>query len=308
MFERETVVTSSSSGVSWRPVAWPGQFIFLDEDRPASDGTKEYLLFRGFRSPRSIHAYLLSASDVELQIALNGSIVKTFNAAPQRSQTRHDEFILNRTQLVPVPVYKGDNYLEVAVRQPPGTKGFLVGFVSSKGKPLALKLSDDSPPGEDDVDDEIVSLRHRDPVYNGSFETGGDPPTAWVRGANEGDLRVAIEGRTAAKGSRSVRLELRGAGRGGLIQRLVVEPNTEYRLTAALRAQRLQGEAYVSLFRGDIHNKLVNTNPITKGTVGWDRLDLTWVSRKTRTVYVACYVKGTRGTVWFDEVHMSKKR
>ncbi|MEE8141918.1 MAG: hypothetical protein V3T77_02345, partial [Planctomycetota bacterium] len=226
----------------WRRAVWPYNFIAVDEDRPAFQFRQRYLFFRRLVVPRDVDAEILCASDVQLEIRLNGNAIGYLDASPQYSQPRHDELMLNQKRSFRVNLYKGENLLEVAVNQPHHSKGFLLEFITPEGKPLPLGFADDGPPGEK-LSIKLQKLKGRNPIYNSSFELGEKFPTAWNRGANEGPIKISL-GSSFSDGH-SLRFDLQGPARGGVIQRVVVKPDKRYRLTAKVRTQQLAGEVYV---------------------------------------------------------------
>ena len=89
-------VHSPGEKISWRKTVWPGRFISLDENRSASPGKQQYLLYRQLFVSQEIEAQILCASDVQLEIRVNGAAVGALDASPQYSQPRHDELMLNQ--------------------------------------------------------------------------------------------------------------------------------------------------------------------------------------------------------------------
>ena len=85
---------------------------------------------------------------------------------------------------------------------------------------------------------------------NGSFDQEPENPVAWIEGATEPRkaLAISLAGEQKAHGKQSLKLQLNRDGRGGLIQRIAVDPGKKYRLTAALATRDLVGEAYVGFF------------------------------------------------------------
>ena len=110
-----------------------------------------------------------------------------------------------------------------------------------------------------------------------------------------------------ASGNQCLRIEVRAPGHGGLIQRIAVTPRRAYKLSSRLRTSGFKGKAYACVFTRDLRrNQLGRTEPITESTGSWTRVDGIWRSGDRRVVYAACYVEGTRGTVWFDDVRLTE--
>lgn len=297
----------ADSDAQWRRALWPSRFIRVDEDRPPEPHSQKYLYFREIVAPKEMQARVLVASDVQLEIRLNGSALGFLDASPQQAQPVHDELMLNQKRPFTANLFKGVNYLEVAVNQPRGSKGFLVEFITEEGKPLPLRVRDDGPPGED-LSRDIVRLGTRNPVYNGSFDGGGRTPTGWTVGAVEGPMNIAADNSRRLSGERSLRIDVNGSSRGGLIQRVVVEPGKKYRLSGSMSCENLDGEAYISLFTGDINGNLGRTDPLRARNSNWKTFSTEWFPGTSRVVYVACYAKASTGTVWFDDVELKEVR
>ncbi|MGE3164819.1 MAG: hypothetical protein AB7O52_07930 [Planctomycetota bacterium] len=297
-------------GSSWRALEWPGRFTAVDGDANPADTRRRYLFFRRFSVPKETEVRLLCASDVQLEVSVNGTPVGFLDASPQFRQPVHDELMLDQKRPFTIPLYRGENQIEVSVSQPPGSKGFFVEWLDGDGKPVPLRLLPEGPPGAAEGV-KPTRLRARNPIYNGSFEQASKLPTAWVEGASEpaGALAIRIDTKNKVQGEQSIAIDLRGAGRGGLIQRIVVEPGQKYRLRAALRTENFDGEAYVAFFTGDLHDgQRGKTEPLRLVNSPWRLCETQWLPGNTHVVYVACYVKGTRGTVGFDGLELVEVR
>lgn len=297
-------------GSTWRAFDWPGRFTAVDGDANPSSERRRYLFFRRFHVAKDTEAQLLCASDVQIEVIVNGTSVGFLDASPQFRQPVHDELMLDQKRPFTVPLYRGENQIEIAVSQPPGSKGFFIEWLSPDGKPFPIRLLPEGPSGVVEGA-KPTRLRPRNPIYNGSFEQATKLPTAWVEGASEpaGALVPRIDTKNKAQGDRSLAIDLRAAGRGGVIQRIVVDPGKKYKLRAALRTENFDGEAYVAFFTGDIHDgQRAKTEPLRVPTTPWRLLETPWLPGNTHVVYVACYVKGTRGTVGFDALELVEAR
>lgn len=297
-------------GPGWRAVQWPNRFTSVDADAAPSNDVRRYLFFRRFHVQRDTEAQVLCSSDVQLELRVNGTAIGFLDSSPQFRQPRHDELMLNQKRSFTVPLYKGENQLEVAVVQYPGSKGFFLEWITPDGKPLPMKVINDGPPGVK-ATGKPQRLAARNPIYNGSFEQGGSFPTAWVEGPTEPPRALQmelIEG-GAVHGRRHLRITLARPGRGAVIQRFVTEPGKKYRLQAALRTSRFRGEAYVAFFTDDLHDgQRGKTKPLKLAQSKWQSFEADWFAGTGRVTYVACYVKGTSGQVDFDALELVEVR
>ncbi len=294
----------------WQAVTWPTDFISLDMDRPASPLERRYRLFVRFAVPQNAIAFLVGTSDCALEVRLNGHAVARFDASPQLAQPVHDELMLDRKRAFPVLLLAGENTIEVDALQPPGARGFLLGLAGPDGRPIAARLRPEGPEGED-LAPEPKALKPVGPVLDPGFEEGaGQSFGPWTAGPIEGGLRAAIDDLEFAGGRRSLRIEAVRPGAGGIIQRVVVEPGAVYRVRAKIKTEKLDGEAYVSLFTGDIGNTISRTEPLRGPGLPprWVEAGGRFASQKRRSVYVCCWVKAKSGTVWFDDVELVREK
>ncbi|MCI0652308.1 MAG: hypothetical protein L0Z55_10540, partial [Planctomycetes bacterium] len=298
---------AEAQAATWRRVVWPSAFIRLDEERSPESFAQSYLLFRRIKLPQEVEARLVCASDVQLEVRLNGNAVGFFDASPQYTQPVHDELMLNQKRGFHVKLYAGENFLEVAANQPPGSRGFLLEFLTVEGKALPLAFVDEGPEGEDQ-EKKVARLKTRNPVLNHSFELGETFATAWVHGPVEpwGGFDVAFDKAEKVAGDRSLRIRLKTAARGGVIQRIVLEPGKRYEMSALMRTENLDGEAFVSFFTGDVHVQFGKTPPLREPNSPWARYEMSWFPGESRVAYIACYVHGKSGTVWFDQIEMKE--
>ncbi len=302
-------VRSRDESALWRRVAWPSVFTRLDEDRAPADETQHYLFFRRIRLPKAVDARLVCASDVQLELRLNGAAVALFDASPQFSQPAHDEGMLNQKRASFVHLYEGENMVEVAATQPPGSRGFLVELLDEKGEPIRIALDDDPPDGCE-CSKKISNLEPRNAVMNESFELGAEFPTAWLAGPIQpaSGIEIALDPLEKTEGTRSLRLRLATAANGGVIQRVVVEPGKKYRLGASLRTEGLDGETFVGFFTDDVNTHYGKTEPIREALTAWSRYEANWFAGTTRVIYLVCYLRGKSGTVWFDDIVLDEAK
>lgn len=304
----------TEDGRGWRARQWPSSFIDVEGSARASAQERRYLFFTRIISPVEQDARLVMASDVQLEVRVDGLAVGSFDASPQYAQPRHDELMLNQKRAFPVLLSKGENIVEVAVVQPPGSRGFLAEWINPDGEALELAYRQEGPPGESAK--KFRPLRPRDPIRNGSFDQffgadGAEFPVAWIEGATEPRqaLAISLDDTLKVHGKRSLQLTLRRDGRGGLIQRIAVEPGKKYRLSAALATRGLDGEAFIGFFTDDVHTGVRGkTEPLRAPNSGWKPFEVDWFSGTSRVVYLVCYLKGKAGTVWFDGLQLEVAR
>jgi len=287
----------------WRRVNWPSANIDLVIDGEPIAGNRRFLLFRRIAVPEECEARLLVASDVALEVRVNGTAIGSYDSSPQLSQPVHDELMLDQKRPLPVVLPRGESFIEIAVNQSPGSRGFTIGLATPDGEPLRLALIDDPPPGEESSKERAQKVE-TPPLLAGGFESAWKP--AWVEGATEppGALRFTIDDGSPAVGKGALEVELLAPATGAIIQRAMVSPGTTYRLRAAMRSEDFEGEAFVGLFTGELGGVwFARTEPLKKNAP-WRALSAPWSPGSSRVVYIACYVKATRGRVWFDDVQL----
>ncbi|MEM7165695.1 MAG: hypothetical protein AAF581_09535 [Planctomycetota bacterium] len=296
------------AGQSWRALRWPTGFITADADAVPSLGTRRYLFFTRIVSPVEQEARLVAASDLQLELRVDGLALGSFDASPQYAQPRHDELMLNQKRAFPVTLSKGENILEVAAIQPPGSRGFLIELIDPNGEALDLAYRRAGP---GDESGKFRPLPPRDPIYNGSFDQDPQRPIAWIEGATEptGALAMELDADKKVHGKQSLHLRLKRDGRGGWIQRIAVTPGKKYRLTAGVATRGLDGEAFVGFFTDDLHTGVRGkTEPLRVPNSGWKAYTADWFSGTSRVVYLVCYLKGKQGSAWFDGLRLEEVR
>jgi hypothetical protein len=293
---------------AWQTVTWPTDFVALDQDRGAASDTRSYRLFDRISVPSAVIADLVACSDVAIEVRVNGHAVARLDASPQQSQPVHDELMLDKKKAFPVLLLAGENTIEVDASQPPGARGFILGLCGPDGRPIQVSMKKEGP--ESDAEPaEPKTVKPVGPVLNGGFEEGaGAGLAAWINGPIEGGLKPAADDAAPASGKRCLRIDVASSGAGGVIQRVVVEPGASYRVRAKIRAERLDGEAYVSLFTGDINAPITKTDVLKPAPGRWTEIDGRFAAQKRRCVYVCCYVKAKDGTVWFDDVELIREK
>ncbi len=294
----------------WQPVTWPTDFIALDQGRPPSAEDRQYRLFSRIVVPGNVIAYMVAASDVALEIRLNGHAIARLDASPQLAQPVHDELMLDKKRAFPVLLMAGENVVEVDALQPPGSKGFILGFCGQDGRPLAVKLRLEGPDLEAPPADE-KKLKPEAPVGNGGFEDGASFPAGWIVGPGEpqGGVVPALDAENPAGGARSLRMTVNRPGTGAFMQRVVLEPGAVYKIKARLRADaKFDGDAFVSLFVGEVNSPITRTEPVKQIGPRWIEVQGRFAAAKRRVVYVCCFVKAKAGVVWFDDVELVREK
>ncbi|HIO66039.1 MAG TPA: hypothetical protein EYN40_05020 [Planctomycetes bacterium] len=238
---------------------------------------------------------------MKLQVRLNGSPIGFMDASAQMSQPMHDELMLNQKKPFPIQLLKGENIIEVAATQLVGTRGFRLELMTPEGKPVPVGILDEGPAGED-LSEEVVRIETHQPLVNGDFDAEG-MLDGWIRGEIDpgGSIRFTAEAEHLVTGTRALRAEIREPGAGGIIQRIVVTPGKKYRVTALIKAADFKGEALVGFFTGRIGSWNSRSKPLRRDT-DWIQISFDWMPGTSRTTYIACYLKGQSGTVWFDQI------
>jgi hypothetical protein len=206
------------------------------------------------------------------------------------------------------------NALELTVIRPAGSKGMYVMIAGMDGKPVATvgAIPSVAPDGATRRD---TPVKHPDllPVYNPSFEEGGDFPADWILGLQEGagTFKAALDPAVAAHGTESLRMESDGEISASAIQRLVVEGGATYEQQAAIRTEGFSEKvdrAWVMLFAGSpiTSGGFVKTEIVESSVKGWVKFRVPWKADR-RQVYIGCLFKAGRGgRVWFDSVSLVK--
>ncbi|MCZ6601413.1 MAG: hypothetical protein O6952_00240 [Planctomycetota bacterium] len=299
----------------WRYLKWREDFVNLPAGPPERKSVG-YRLFHRIESARRMDALLVCGSDVQLDLLLNGQALSRIRASPQMSQPRHDDYRLESwaQSVIPVTFQKGENLLEAVAVQPRGSKGFFLAIANYDGKtPGGLRLRTAGPEDPEGTKIKAEALDRRPPVHNPSFEDGGSRPGPWIVGPVEprGSMKWTWDTESALKGTRCLELTANGSTRGALIQRIILEPGAEYVLSGAMKSKDLSGkdcEAYICLFLQDPYSgHLARTEPMKAGTTRWLAFKTKFYPRKRRVAYIGCVLVGSGGTVWFDEVRLTRK-
>lgn len=289
----------------WKRTVWPTPFTDLSAGVTPPTQNRRWLLFRRIAVNRDMEARLAIAADVKLQVRVNGSPVGFVDASAQMTQPMHDELMLNQKKPFPVTLLKGENVIEISATQLVGTRGFRVELMTPDGTPVPMGVLDEGPPGEELLD-EVVRIENHEPLLNGDFEAEGYMD-GWIRGEVDpgGSIRFEAEKEDIGTGTCAMRATLREAGAGGIIQRIVVTPGKRYEVSGILKSEGFKGEALIGFFTGRIGSWSGRSKPL-RGDSDWRRVKFEWSPGQSRTTYLACYIKGLEGTVWFDEIQFKE--
>lgn len=292
---------------NWKRVVWPTPFTDLSSQQQPGIKNRRWLLFRRIAVREDIEARLAIATDVKMQIKVNGSHIGFIDASAQMSQPMHDELMLNNKKPFPVTLLAGENMIEVAVTQLVGTRGFRFELMTPDGTPIPTGVLDEGPAGEN-LAEEITRIESHEPLINGSFEAEGYLD-GWITGEIDpgGSIRFGKETENLVSDTSALQAEIREPGAGGIIQRIVVTPGKKYRVTALVKAEGFQGEALVGFFTGRLGSWSARSKPLRRDT-NWTRISFDWSPGTSRTTYIACYLKGQTGTVWFDQIELREIR
>lgn len=290
---------------SWKRTVWPTPFTDLASDLDPATETRQWILFRRIAVNKDMEARLAVATDVKLQIRVNGSPVGFVDASAQMFQPMHDELMLNQKKPFPVTLLKGENVIEIAATQIRGTRGFRIELMTPDGTPVPMGVLDEGPPGEPLLDD-VVRVENHTPLLNGDFESP-EYLDGWINGEVDpgGSIQFRPETEVIGTGTCALRAEVREPGAGGIIQRIVVTPGKRYEISAIMRSEGFRGEAHLGFFTGRLGSWTGRSKPLRTDS-DWRRVKFEWSPGQSRTTYLACFVQGLEGTVWFDEIEFKE--
>jgi len=144
-------------------------------------------------------------------------------------------------------------------------------------------------------------------IANDSFENERDgKPLEWntATHSGRGELTVGTVGHT---GSRSARISSTAGGDISWSQRVNVEPNVTYKLTAWIKTEDVRGAMGALLNMHELQSGTpVRTKPVT-GTKDWTEVETEFNSGDNRTLTINCLFGGwgrSTGTAWFDDVKL----
>jgi len=301
----------------WKIHQWDGRFVMLasEDDFLKEVGWHFYLTIR---SAEDRAVLLAVGSDCQVSFYLNGKRVSRVAAAPQFTQPAHDGYTMERgnATIVPITLRSGDNALEMTVVKPSGSKGIFLEIAGLDGKPLkdVGYTLEDGPDGADPKKAERVKHATAPPIFNPSFETGAKLPTAWARGAKDGDgeCDISLDAAIHVDGKQCVKLEAKGAMSGSILQRIIVEEKANYEFTVSIHTEGFRAKvdrAWVMFFTGDASQDegFVRTEFVDTDQKGWKQLKFEWKADR-REFYVACVLRAGGGAkAWFDGLTLTKK-
>jgi hypothetical protein len=276
-----------------------------------------YRLFHRVLAAQDLKALAVCASDVQLDLRVNGQSLGLVRGSPQMRQPRHDDYHLEERMqtVIPISLDRGENFIEIRALQDAGSKGFYMQIAGYDGKDLGgLVRLRAAGPEDDGRKVKPRLLDPRPPVHNPSFEEGKKHPKPWIGGPMEprGGIEWRADGRGAARGDRCLRIGLMRTARGCVIQRVLLEPGARYVLRGAVRTEGLRGKdskAYICVFLQDpFDHHLAKTEYPRGGSPTWQIQEAPFFPRKRRVAYVGCVVQGDAGTAWFDEVRLTKEK
>ncbi len=291
----------------WRRIVWPTPFTDLSSGEIPISKNRRWLLFRRIAVREDLDARLAIATDIKMQVKINGADVGFIDASAQMSQPMHDELMLNNKKPFPIKLLAGENIIEVAATQLVGTRGFRIEVMTPDGTPVPLGVLDEGPQGEN-LTEIIDRPDSHQPLINGSFDAAGYLD-GWIAGEVDpgGSIRFSEETEGLPIEGSALKGEVVDPGAGGIIQRIVVTPGKRYRVTALVKAENFQGEALLGFFTGRLGSWTSRSKPIRRDT-DWTRISFEWSPGLSRTTYIACYLKGLSGTVWFDHIEFEEIR
>ena len=164
-----------------------------------------------------------------------------------------------------------------------------------------------------------VAAMHSGALWDGGFEaeaTSGDlSQFAWLLRDSE-FARVGYDESVKRSGQHSLKLLFLGRDStvlgGELLQRLALQPGRRYRLTAYVKAEKLETPTGPRIVVSQDGQPLGQSPPITGGTADWQLLSFEFIapaSGAPLTLGLArkpqfAYDEPTRGTLWFDDFNL----
>ncbi|CAG7653539.1 DNRLRE domain-containing protein [Paenibacillus allorhizosphaerae] len=151
-------------------------------------------------------------------------------------------------------------------------------------------------------------------LVNGGFEQASNElPASWNKWVASGSPQFASDGQTVKQGSRSLKIQAAETSRGSMTQSVRVEQNQNYQLSAWIKTDNIVSNDRGVVLRyqfSDADGKKIGTDMFTaarKGTSDWQQLTHKMaVPSGAVKVLVELFLWGATGTVWFDDVRLSK--
>ncbi|WP_218094113.1 DUF7594 domain-containing protein [Paenibacillus solanacearum] len=151
-------------------------------------------------------------------------------------------------------------------------------------------------------------------LVNGGFEQASNGlPANWNKWVASGSPQFASDSQTVKEGSRSLKIQSAETSRGSMTQSARVEPNQNYQLSAWIKTDNIVSNDRGVVLRyqfSDVDGKKIGADMFTaarKGTGDWQQLTHKMaVPSGAVKVLVELFLWGATGTVWFDDVRLSK--
>lgn len=155
-------------------------------------------------------------------------------------------------------------------------------------------------------------------IWDGGFETGvSGGALAWSFSSMPRGATANIDASEKHSGRRSLRLDFDGKHNvkfDAVCNNALVEPSTQYLLSAWVRTQRLTTDEGIRLrliWREDPNNRAVETRDV-RGSEPWTRVQVSWTSPSDVHRVSVCIVRDTsgkvdsqiQGTAWVDDVSL----
>jgi putative membrane-bound dehydrogenase-like protein len=144
-------------------------------------------------------------------------------------------------------------------------------------------------------------------VANDSFENERDgKPLEWNTATHSGRGELTL-GNVGHSGSRSAKISSTAGGDISWSQRVNVEPNVNYKLTAWIKTEDVQGAMGALLNMHELQSGTpVRTKPVT-GTKDWTEVETEFNGGDNKTLTINCLFGGwgrSTGTAWYDDVKL----
>lgn len=144
-------------------------------------------------------------------------------------------------------------------------------------------------------------------IANDSFENERDGrPLEWNTSTHSGRGEFGL-GDVGHSGKRSARIASENGGDISWSQRVNVEPNTSYKLTAWIKTENVRGAMGALLNMHELQSGTpVRTRPVT-GTKDWTQVEAEFNSGDHKMLTVNCLFGGwgrSTGVAWFDDIKL----
>ena len=159
-------------------------------------------------------------------------------------------------------------------------------------------------------------------ITNGSFEktVGGDEESrfGWQIPRNDPKFDATVDARVKHDGNRSLRSTFKGYSKAtfaNILQTVVVEPNTRYRIQFWVRAENLRssGLPIVEILNANDEKAIVRTSKVPAGTSDWQQMTIEFTAPSNcggiiiRTIREFCGEDcPINGILWYDDFSIGK--